>query len=176
MELAHRGEQRSAAVLVLLSVGSQRFSLEEVRTPVDLDALVAAVAGDPRGLLAPTAQGWGRAGLDALRTLAADTSTTPPGDLASAAAATLPAAPTTLRDAAAAVLDARLRGAPGGDLPRLIEEARAEFRGDSQGWARAQRAVPSLKGSLSSRAERLGDIVKKNLNLLPRQRKEGRDG
>ena len=176
MELAHRGEQRSAAVLVLLSVGSQRFSLEEVRTPVDLDALVAAAAGDPRGLLASTAQGWGRAGLDALRTLAADTSTTPPGDLASAAAATLPAAPTTLRDAAASVLDARLRGAPGGDLPRLIEEARAEFRGDSPGWARAQRAVPSLKGSLSSRAERLGDIVKKNLNLLPRQRKEGRDG
>ena len=176
MELAHRGEQRSAAVLVLLSVGSQRFSLEEVRTPVDLDALVATAAGDPRGLLAPTAQGWGRAGLDALRTLAADTSTTPPGDLASAAAATLPAAPTTLRDAAASVLDARLRGAPGGDLPRLIDEARAEFRGDSPGWARAQRAVPSLKGSLSSRAERLGDIVKKNLNLLPRQRKEGRDG
>ncbi|MFL0458210.1 hypothetical protein ACH0CV_12815 [Brachybacterium paraconglomeratum] len=176
MELAHRGEQRSAAVLVLLSVGSQRFSLEEVRTPVDLDALVAAAAGDPRGLLAPTAQGWGRAGLDALRTLAADTSTTPPGDLASAAAATLPAAPTTLWDAAASVLDARLRGAPGGDLPRLIDEARAEFRGDSPGWARAQRAVPSLKGSLSSRAERLGDIVKKNLNLLPRQRKEGRDG
>lgn len=176
MELAHRGEQRSAAVLVLLSVGSQRFSLEEVRTPVDLDALVAAAAGDPRGLLAPTAQGWGRAGLDALRTLAADTSTTPPGDLASAAAATLPAARTTLWDAAASVLDARLRGAPGGDLPRLIDEARAEFRGDSPGWARAQRAVPSLKGSLSSRAERLGDIVKKNLNLLPRQRKEGRDG
>jgi hypothetical protein len=176
MELAHRGEQRSAAVLVLLGVGSQRFSLEEVRTPVDLDALVAAAAGDPRGLLAPTAQGWGRAGLDALRTLAADTSTTPPVDLASAAAATLPAAPTTLRDAAASVLDARLRGAPGGALPRLIDEARAEFRGDSQGWARAQRAVPSLKGSLSSRAERLGDIVKKNLNLLPRQRKEGRDG
>lgn len=176
MELAHRGEQRSAAVLVLLSVGSQRFSLEEVRTPVDLDALVAAAAGDPRGLLAPTAQGWGRAGLDALRTLAADTSTAPSGGLASAAAATLPAAPTTLRDAAASVLDARLRGAPGGDLPRLIDEARAEFRGDSPGWARAQRAVPSLKGSLSSRAERLGDIVKKNLNLLPRQRKEGRDG
>ena len=175
-ELARRGEQRSAAVLVLLSVGSQRFSLEKVRTPVDLDALVAAAARDPRGLLAPTAQSWGRAGLDALRTLAADTSIIPPRDLGSAPAATRLAAPTTLRDAAAAVLDARLRGTPAGDLPRLIDEARAEFRGDSQGWARAQRAIPSLKGSVSSRAERLGDIVKKNLNLLPRQRKEGRDG
>src|SRR5699024_5730145 len=86
MELAHRGEQRSAAVLVLLSVGSQRFSLEEVRTPVDLDALVAAAARDPRGLLAPTAQSLGRAGLDALRTLAADTSIIPPRDLGSAPA------------------------------------------------------------------------------------------
>jgi hypothetical protein len=81
-----------------------------------------------------------------------------------------------LRDAAAAVLDARLRSAQAADLPRLLDEARAEFRGDPAGWARAQRAVPSLKESISSRAERLGDIVKKNLNLLPWQRKEGRDG
>lgn len=186
-ELARRGELRSAATLVLLSAGSRRFRLHAVRNPVDLDALIEAASRDPRGLLAPCAPSWGRAGLDALRTIAADTSMAPaaqpPSPLSptSAPSGGAPAqhlweAETALRGAATAVLDARLRGAPAADVPRLVDEARAEFRGDNQGWARAQRAVPSLEESLSSRVERLGDIVKKNLNLLSWQRKEGRDG
>jgi hypothetical protein len=175
-ELARRGELRSAAVLVLLSVGSQRFGLEGVRTRVDLEALVAAAVRDPRGLLAPCAPSWGRAALDALRTIAAESATTVPAPAAQPSAPSVVDAEAALRDAAAAVLDARLRSAQAADLPRLLDEARAEFRGDPAGWARAQRAVPSLKESISSRAERLGDIVKKNLNLLPWQRKEGRDG
>jgi hypothetical protein len=78
--------------------------------------------------------------------------------------------------AAAAVLDARLRGAPDAAVPALRREAKSAFRGDAQSWTRAQMIVPSLEESRSSRVERLGDLVKKNLNMLPWQKKEGRDG
>src|SRR5699024_5376630 len=116
-------ELRSAATLVLLSAGSRRFSLHAVRNPVDLDALIEAASRDPRGLLAPCAPSWGRAGLDALRTIASDTSMAPaaqptsPLSSTSAPSGAAPAqhlweAETALRGAAAAVLDARLRGAP----------------------------------------------------------------
>ncbi|MGP9844018.1 GAP1-N2 domain-containing protein [Brachybacterium sp. 107] len=81
-----------------------------------------------------------------------------------------------LSAAAAAVLDARLLGAPEEATAALVREARNAFRGDAQGWARAQLIVPMLEDRRSSRVERLGDMVKKNLNMLPWQKKEGRDG
>lgn len=159
-DLAGRSAHRSAATLILLSTGSQRFSLDEARYRLDFDGLIAAAKNRPSELLTPCTARWGRAGLDTLRTVAA----LPEGT----------ALPTQL--AAAAVLEARLRGAPQAEVQRMIDDARAEFKGDGPGWDRAQRAVPSLREGAASRTERLSGIVKKNLNLLSWQRKEGRDG
>lgn len=161
-ELSRTVALRAMAALIILSVASPQLAHRGTRQVLDLADVMTEAAQNPGRLVAPHSASWGETCLEALHALAAEDAGVSGGE--------------ELSMAAAAVLEARLRAAPADAVPGLIGEARSAFRGDSPGWARAQRAVPMLEERRSSRVERLGHIVKKNLNMLPWQKKEGRDG
>lgn len=153
---------RAMGALIVLTVAEPPLAARGMRHRVELTDLVAEAAESPGRLFSAHSMTWGEACLKALKSLTAeDLGALPSEELATAAAA---------------VLDARLRAAPDDAASALISEARSVFRGDPQGWARAQQIVPALEDRRVSRIDRLGDIVKKNLNMLPWQKKEGRDG
>lgn len=165
--LARSAELRASAALIVLSVAFPSLARRGTRLPLNLTEVAAEASQNPRGLNVEHSASWGETCLRALQELVAD---------AAPVGGTETSRDPELSAVAAAVIDARLRSAPESAVPALIREARTTFRGDAPGWARAQQIVPMLEGCRSSRVERLGDMVKKNLNMLPWQKKEGRDG